>query len=150
VAIAEQPAAAKKMFTGTGTVLVVDDDAQIRTPVRRTLTQDGFTVLEAASAEEALAICKRHKTPIHLILTDMVLPKMSGFELAEYLKSVHPEVKVLFMSGYTEHSVLEQGILDPDKNFIQKPFALDALIRKTREVFWKERECRGFLSAAKV
>ena len=134
VAIAEQPAAVKKMFAGTGTVLVVDDDVQIRTLVRRTLTQDGFTVLEAASAEEAMAICKRHKTPIHLILADMVLPKMSGFELADYLKSMHPEVKVLFMSGYTEHSVLEQGVLDPDKNFIQKPFALDALTRKTREV----------------
>ena len=134
VATAAQPAAAKKMFTGTGTVLVVDDDAQIRTLVRRTLTRDGFTVLEAASAEEAMAACKRHKSPIHLILTDMVLPKMSGFELAEHLKSIQPDTKMLFMSGYTEHSILEQGVLDPDKNFIQKPFALDALIRKTREV----------------
>jgi len=134
VAIAEQPVAVKKIFTGCGTVLVVDDDIQIRTLVRRTLTQDGFTVLEAASSEEALAICKRHKSPVHLIVTDMVLPKMSGFELAECLKSIHPDIKILFMSGYTEHAVLAQGMLDPDKNFLQKPFALDALTRKTREV----------------
>jgi signal transduction histidine kinase/ActR/RegA family two-component response regulator len=133
-AIAEQPAATKKTFTGSGTILVVDDDAQIRNLVRRMLTQDGFTVLEAASAEEALAICKRHKSPVHLILTDMVLPKMSGVELAERLKSIHPDIKMLFMSGYTDHAVLAQGILDPEKNFIQKPFALDALTRKAREV----------------
>jgi len=135
-AIAEQPAAVRKMFSGSATVLVVDDDIQIRTLVRRTLTQDGFSVLEAASAEEALAICKRHKNPVHLIVTDMVLPKMSGAELAECLKSIHPDIKMLFMSGYTDHAVLAQGILDPDKNFIQKPFALDALTRKTREVLF--------------
>lgn len=132
--ISEPLKAVKNIFTGTGTVMVVDDDVQIRTLVRRTLAQDGFTVLEAASAEEALAICKRHKTPVHLIVTDMVLPKMSGFELAERLKTLHPDIKILFMSGYTEHPVLAQGILDMDKNFIQKPFALDVLIQKTREV----------------
>ena len=133
-AIAEQPAAAKKIFTGTGTVLVVDDDIAIRTVVRRTLAQDGFTVLEAASAEEALAICKRHKNPINLMLTDMVLPKMNGIDLAGHMESMHPDIKVLFMSGYTDHAVLARGILDPDRNFIQKPFTLDTLIQKTREV----------------
>lgn len=132
--IAEPQKAVKNIFTGTGTVMVVDDDVQIRTLVRRTLAQDGFTVLEAASAEEALAICKRHKNPVHLIVTDMVLPKMSGFELAERLKTLHPGIKMLFMSGYTEHAVLAQGILDTEKNFIQKPFALDVLIQKTREI----------------
>ena len=133
---AEQPLPAKNMFTGSGTVLVVDDEVQLRTLIRRTLTQDGMAVLEAASAEEALAICKRHKEPIHLILTDMVLPKMNGLELAEALKAARPEIKVIFMSGYTDHAVLAQGILDPDKNFIQKPFTLDALTRKTRETLY--------------
>lgn len=132
--ITEPQKAVKEIFTGTGNVIVVDDDLQIRTLVRRTLKQDGFTVLEAASAEEALAICKRQKNPIHLIVTDMVLPKMSGFELAERLKTLHPDIRMLFMSGYTEHAVLAQGILDTDKNFIQKPFALDVLTRKAREV----------------
>lgn len=145
-AIAERPAAVKKMFSGSGTVLVVDDDVQIRTLVRRALTQDGFTVLEAASAEEAIAACKRHRSPIHLVVTDMVLPKMSGFELAECVKSIHPDIKMLFMSGYTEHSVLEQGVLDPDKNFIQKPFALDALTRKTREVLSQTAQTHPKLS----
>ena len=132
--ITEPQKVVKNIFIGTGTVMVVDDDVQIRTLVRRTLAQDGFTVLEAASAEEALAICKRHKNPVHLIVTDMVLPKMSGFELAERLKTLHPDIKILFMSGYTEHAVLAQGILDTEKNFIQKPFALDVLIQKTREI----------------
>lgn len=132
--ITEHPSDIKELFTGTGTILVVDDDVQIRTLVRRALTLDNFTVLEAASAEEAIATCKRHKSPIHLILTDMVLPKMSGFELAEQLKTTHPDMKILFMSGYTEHSILEQGVLNPDKNFIQKPFAIDALTRKVRTV----------------
>ncbi|MDO8804258.1 MAG: response regulator [Elusimicrobiota bacterium] len=133
--ITEPQKAVKNMFTGTGTVMVVDDDVQIRTLVRRTLAQDGFTVLEAASAEEALAICKRHKTPVHLIVTDMVLPKMSGFELAERLKTLHPDMKMLFMSGYTEHAVLAQSILNTDRNFLQKPFALDVLTKKTRVVW---------------
>ena len=133
-AIAEQPAAVIKTLTGGGTVLVVDDDLPVRSLVRRMLTQDGFTVLEAASAEEALAICKRYKSPIHLILADIVLPKMNGFELAEGLKSTHPAIKVLFMSGHTDHAFLAHGVLDPDKNFIQKPFTLDTLTRKTREV----------------
>lgn len=138
VIIIEEPPAVKAIFTGTGTLLVVDDDVQIRNLIRRTLTQDGFTVLEAASAEEALAVCKRHKSLIHLILTDMVLPKMSGLELAGHLKFTRPEIKMLFMSGYTDHGALAQGILDPDKNFIQKPFALDVLIRKAREVLFNE------------
>ncbi|MDO8806452.1 MAG: response regulator [Elusimicrobiota bacterium] len=134
-AIAAEPPAVvvKKMLTGTGTVLLVDDDSSLRAPIRRALTQAGFTVLEASSAEEALAICKRHKD-IQLILTDMVLPKMNGIELAGRVGTLRPEIKVLFMSGYTDHTALAQGILDPDKNFIQKPFTLDMLTRKTREL----------------
>jgi CheY-like chemotaxis protein len=139
VATAEQPAAVKKMFTGRGTILVVDDDLPVRTLARRMLTQDGFTVLEAASAEEALAICKRHKSPIHLILADIVLPKMNGLELAEGLKSTHPDIKVLFMSGHTDHAFLAHEVLDPDKNFIQKPFTLDTLIQKIREALLAAR-----------
>lgn len=134
VAITEQPAAVKKMFIGRGTILVVDDDLPVRSLVRRMLTQDGVTVLEAASAEEAMAICKRHKSPIQLILADIVLPKMNGLELAEGLRSAYPDIKVLFMSGHTDYAFLAHEVLDPDNNFIQKPFTLDTLIRKTREV----------------
>ncbi|MBU2573528.1 MAG: response regulator [Elusimicrobia bacterium] len=134
VETAEPPAVVKTMYAGGGTILVVDDDSSIRTPIRRALAQDGFNVLEASSAEGALALCKRHKSPIHLILTDMVLPKMNGSELAAQLALMCPEIKVLFMSGYTDHAVLAQGMLDPDKNFIQKPFTLDALIQKARGI----------------
>lgn len=130
---AERQAAVKNMFTGTATILVVDDDLPVRTLVRRILTHDGFTVLDSASAEDALAVCKRHRDPIHLVLTDIVLPKMSGFDLAGRLESAHPELKVLFMSGYTDYAVPGKEMLDPEKNFIQKPFTFDALVNKVRE-----------------
>lgn len=130
-AIAAHPAVVKKTLTGTGTVLLVDDDSSLRAPIRRSLVLAGFSVLEASSAEEALAISKRHKGRIQLLLTDMVLPKMNGIELAGRLESLRPEIEVLFMSGYTDHAVLAHGLLDPDKNFIQKPFTLDMLTQKT-------------------
>lgn len=133
-AAAEPPAAVKKTLTGTGTVLLVDDDISLRAPIRRALVLAGFTVLEASSAEEALAVCMRQKERIHLLLTDMVLPKMNGIELAGRLEAFRPGIKVLFMSGYTDHTVLAQGILDPEKNFIQKPFTLDTLTRKAQEL----------------
>jgi len=100
-AIIEQPAVLKKLAAGSRTVLVVEDDLQMRTLVRRTLAQDGHVVLEAASAEEALAVCKRHKGPVHLVLTDMVLPKKNGLELAADLEALHHGIKLIFMSGYT-------------------------------------------------
>ncbi|MDD5210563.1 MAG: response regulator [Elusimicrobiales bacterium] len=129
-----QAAVVKKMLAGTGTVLLVDDDSSLRAPIRRALTLAGFNVIEASSAEEALAACKKQKERIHLLLTDMVLPKMNGIELAEQVGALRPGIKVLFMSGYTDHAVLAQGILDPDQNFIQKPFTLDTLTRKTQEL----------------
>jgi len=129
-----QPAAPGKAFTCSGSILVVDDESSLRALTRRTLTPDGFTVLEAASAEEALAVCKRHKGPIQLVLTDIVLPKMNGLELSARLESLYPGIKTLFMSGYTDHAVLAHGILDPAKNFLQKPFTLDELTCKIQEV----------------
>lgn len=129
----EQPQALKKPSACVGSVLVVDDDLQMRTIARRTLAADCFDVFEAGSAEEALAICKRRKGNFSLLLTDMVLPKLSGLELAVKLKAVYPDIQILFMSGYTEHSLLKDGLLDPAVNFIQKPFTLDALTLKVRE-----------------
>jgi len=129
---AAPPPAVKTTGAIKGTVLVVDDEAPIRAVTRRFLAQEGLTVLEAASAEEALAVCKRRDAPVSLLLTDMVLPKMNGFELAERLKAQYPDMGVIYMSGYTDHSILSDGVLDPDKDFIQKPFALDALSSKVR------------------
>ena len=123
----------KKFSAVSGTVLVVDDDDQIKALARRTLSEDGLSVIVAASAEEALSLCKRHNKKIDLLLTDMVLPKMTGIELADQLKSAYPEIKIIYMSGYTDHSVLSDGMLAPDKSFIQKPFTLDLLTQKARE-----------------
>ena len=123
----------KRFSAAKGTVLVVDDDPQIKAIARRTLAGDGLSVLEASSAEEALAICGRIKNRIDLLLTDMVLPKMTGVELAERMKSDYPGIKIIYMSGYTDHSVLTGGMLAPDKTFIQKPFTLDLLTQKVRE-----------------
>ena len=125
--------AGKKFSAVSGTVLVVDDDDQIKALARRTLAEDGLSVMVAASAEEALSLCKRHNKRIDLLLTDMILPKMTGIELAEQLKSSYPDIKIIYMSGYTDHSVLTDGMLAPDKSFIQKPFTLDLLTQKVRE-----------------
>lgn len=137
--LSSEEAAAAKQQTGrkfaavTGTVLIVDDDDQIKALARRTLAEDGLSVIVAASAEEALSLCERHNKRIDLLLTDMVLPKMTGIELGEQLKAAYPEIKIIYMSGHTDHSVLGDGILSPDKSFLQKPFTLDLLTQKVRE-----------------
>ena len=105
----------------------------VRNLARRILVQAGFTVLEAENGEEALELCKRHQGPIHLLLTDMVMPKMSGPELARCIALLRREIKVVFMSGYTEHSILEPEMLELAKTFIQKPFSPGALVQKIWE-----------------
>ncbi|MBI4349885.1 MAG: response regulator [Elusimicrobia bacterium] len=130
---AEPPPAVGKAAAGRGVILVVDDDIQMRTVASRVLAADGLEVLEAGSAEEALAVCRRRGRQVSLLLTDLVLPKLNGFELAGRLKALYPDILLVFMSGYTEHSGLENKLLDPATNFIQKPFTLDALTRKIRE-----------------
>jgi two-component system cell cycle sensor histidine kinase/response regulator CckA len=84
-----------------------------------------------------LLICEQHKDPIHLMLTDVVMPRMSGRELAERLAPLHPEMKVLYMSGYADNAIIHLGVLEEGVNFIQKPFTLDGLARKAREVLDK-------------
>lgn len=128
---AEEPRPARKDRVAGGVVLLVDDDIQMRTVARRALAADGLEVVEAGSAEEALAVCRRRSSPVSLLLTDMVLPKLNGFELARKLRALHPGLCVLFMSGYTEHAGLE-GEMPPSGDFIQKPFTLDALTQKVR------------------
>ncbi len=101
---------------------------------RRVLEREGYRVLEAREGQEALRISGRYVGPIHMILTDVVMPVMSGREVAHRLLSERPEVKVLYMSGYTDDEVLQHGILDCDIGFLQKPFTDDTLARKVREV----------------
>lgn len=125
-----QPAAR----AGTETILLVEDDEMVRHLVQRELQAKGYTVMEASSGDKALALVKRHKGEIDLLLTDVVMPQMSGRELAEQLKELYPQIKVLFISGYTSDSVVRRGLLTAEIEFLPKPFSLGKLASKIREV----------------
>jgi PAS domain S-box-containing protein len=120
---------------GQETVLVVEDDLPIRMLVRATLEARGFTVLEAPNGAEALTIATQHRGTIHLLLTDLVMPGMSGRTLAQRFAVMYPETKVLYMSGYTDDAVIRHGGLEVGTAFLQKPFTPEALIRKVCEIF---------------
>ncbi len=126
--------AAPKRVGGTETILVVEDEPQVRSIVRGILTRAGYTVLEAEHGAAALELCHRATTPIQLVLTDVVMPVMSGRELVERLATVLPGAKVLFMSGYTDDTVVHHGVLDQGIAYLQKPIVPDALTKKVREV----------------
>jgi two-component system cell cycle sensor histidine kinase/response regulator CckA len=119
---------------GTETILLTEDEEMVRKLAREILKTHGYTVLEAGNAGEALAICDKHEGPIHLLLTDVVMPRMSGKELAEQVVKLRPDTRVLYMSGYTDHAIVHHGILDGDIAFVGKPFTPDALVLKVVEV----------------
>jgi len=119
---------------GSETVLVVEDENEVRTLVQGILADYGYTVLGAGRSAEALRLVEGHAGPIHLLVTDMVMPEMSGSSLAERLLPLRPEMAVLYMSGYTDHAVVSHGRLDRGTPYIQKPFTPDALARKVRAV----------------
>jgi PAS domain S-box-containing protein len=122
---------------GSETILVVEDEVEVRKLAVRILQRQGYTVLDAPDGDGALVICGERKDPIHLILTDVVMPGMSGRQLADRLGSFHPEMKVLYMSGYTDNAITHHGVLEKGMNYIQKPFTVDGLARKVREVLDK-------------
>jgi PAS domain S-box-containing protein len=118
---------------GNETVLVVEDEASVRTLAIRVLSRQGYNVLEARSPSEALTIADEYAGSIDLLLTDVVMPGMNGRDLAERLVKVRPETRVVFMSGYTDDDIIRRGVLDLTAAFVQKPFTVDSLSRAIRE-----------------
>jgi two-component system cell cycle sensor histidine kinase/response regulator CckA len=119
---------------GSETILLVEDDYGVRKLIHSILHAYGYRVVEAHHGKHAIQVCEQHAGPIHLMVTDVVMPEMSGRELEERLKPSHPDMKVLFMSGYTHKGIVHHGELVPGTAFLQKPFTPDALARKVREV----------------
>jgi two-component system cell cycle sensor histidine kinase/response regulator CckA len=117
---------------GSETILVVEDEPAVRETVTEILKTTGYSVLSAGHAGEALLVCERHDGPIHLMLTDVVMPGMGGRELAQRLTQMRPDMQVLYMSGHTDDAILRHGVRDALYSFIQKPFTMDVLARKIR------------------
>ncbi|HEU0029422.1 MAG TPA: ATP-binding protein [Kofleriaceae bacterium] len=128
-----RPTEPARELRGSETILLVEDDPQVRSVVREILERAGYTVLEAESPEDALAIADRHAR-IDLLLSDVVMPRMSGPELAKRLAERRPEVRLLCMSGYTDDSIVRHGVLDAAIAYLQKPITPEVLTRKVREV----------------
>jgi len=131
---AEQRKPLPPIHPGDETLLLVEDEPEVRSLVQRILKTQGYTVVTAANPDEALAVAREFKGPIQLMVTDVVMPGMSGLQLAERLAPTRPDMRVLFMSGYTNDAIGHQGVLDPGTAFLQKPFTPNALARKVREV----------------
>lgn len=123
--------------SGSETVLVVEDEEAVRCLVREMLAESGYTVLEAADGETALSLATSHTEPIDLLLTDVIMPQISGREVAERLLTQLPHLRVLFMSGYMDDAVVRHGILAAEVDFLAKPFSGNALLVKVREVLDK-------------
>lgn len=137
--VAEPRQVPVKPPSGSETVLLVEDEAMIRTMVGTVLRLHGYLVLEARDGPDALRVAREHAGPIHLLLTDVVMPGMSGREVAERLVSVRRDLKVLYMSGYTIEAMAHHGLSDAATEFIQKPFTPNALAQKVSEALGKSR-----------
>src|SRR5207302_10928999 len=117
---------------GNETILLVEDEDGVRALIRHVLEKQGYNILEAKTGQEAVAFCHVNGNPIHLLLTDVVLSHMSGRDVAQKIVHSRPEVKVLFMSGYSEEAIVQHGVLDKGTFFIQKPFTNADLALKVR------------------
>jgi len=121
-------------LNGSETVFIVEDDDRVRNLARKVLERYGYSVLEAENGEDALRVNEEYEGQIDLMLTDVVMPKMSGRETAERLQPLYPQMKVIYMSGYTDNAIVHHGVLAEGLNFLEKPFTPEGLARKVREV----------------
>lgn len=119
---------------GSETVLLVEDEAGVRLLAKLIMERSGYKVLEARNGGEALLLCRQFVGTIHVMLSDVVMPNMSGWQLAKQLATERPDMKVLYMSGYTDDEIFRRGLVDPDTPFLQKPFTSLSLVSKIREV----------------
>jgi PAS domain S-box-containing protein len=127
------PSAEAAEYRGSETILLVEDQEQVRNVASGILGRRGYRVVVAQSAREALLLCEKQRAGIQLLLTDVVMPDMGGAELAQRMATMQPDMKVLFMSGYTDDSIVRHGVLQSEMAFLQKPFTPDSLLRKVRE-----------------
>jgi two-component system cell cycle sensor histidine kinase/response regulator CckA len=134
LAVAAPAPAEVDLPRGSETILLVEDEASLCELVRECLEASGYKVLEASHGTAALDVGERHQGRIDLLMTDVVMPGMSGRELAERLRASRPEIRTLYMSGYTDNAVVRHGVLAEDVAFLQKPFTVAELARRVREV----------------
>ena len=121
-------------ISGTETLLIVENEAAIRNLLQMALRKNGYTVLAAESGREALDLVSTHSGPIHLLITDVMMPDIDGPELVRRLSAIRPETRALFMSGYMDDALGEQGVLPSSVNFIQKPFSPSTIAQKVRDI----------------
>jgi len=132
--VASQDSAPKALPAGSETILLVEDEALVRQPAVRILEQSGYRVLEAGHPDEAIALAEIHRGTIHMLVTDVIMPTMNGRELAERIRRSRPDIQVLYISGYTDATISQHGVLDEGITLLQKPFSPSALAVRVREM----------------
>jgi CheY-like chemotaxis protein len=130
----EAPPVSGRSLRGGERILLVEDEAPVRAVARESLAGQGYTVLEARDVDDALRIAREEARRIDLLLTDVVMPRMNGRTLAEHVQRIHPETRVLYMSGYTDEAIVHHAVLDPEASLLPKPFTPTVLVQKVREL----------------
>jgi CheY-like chemotaxis protein len=130
----EVPCSDADGLRGTETLLLVEDEEAVRLLARAVLERNGYRVLDSGDPEEAIAVSRAQPDAIHLLVTDVVMPKLNGRELVRRLAKERPLLRVLYISGYAGDAIVEHGVLAPDVEFLQKPFTANALLRKVRRI----------------
>ncbi|MGH7546528.1 MAG: response regulator, partial [Gemmatimonadota bacterium] len=137
---AEAPWTALRVAADSATVLLVEDDEPVRRLIADVLERRGLHVLSARDGADAVRICESHEGAIDLLVTDVVMPDVSGLDLSQQLSVLRPEMRVLYVSGYADQALIDRGLLEAAVSFLPKPFTLDGLVRKVWEVLARPRK----------